>query len=168
MGVSARSKRAGELIHASADKVNSRCLHKSIKCVYQLREGIRRDEMAAQIEKPPITTDALREALKADGWHIETEGYTWKQSGVDWWAWKVFDGFPDCTSNEKPPHVAFLPWVVASDGHTFRSVQFTVTGEVRDRWVEFQVYSVQMDDALEALPRAVNILRAAWVAAASV
>src|SRR6185503_21201920 len=114
-----------------------------------------------------ITPDSLRETLKVDGWHIETHGYEWKRTGVSWWAWKVFDGFPDCTSNEKPPHVAFIPWDVTSGDHRFRSVQFTVTGEVHDRWVELQVYSIQMDEALEALPRAVGILRVAWHAAAS-
>ena len=114
-----------------------------------------------------MTADELREALKADYWRIETEGYTWKRTGVDWWAWKVFEGFPDCTSNEKPPHVEIIPWVVTSAGHTVRSVQLTVTGEVRDRWVNLEVYSVQMDEALDALPRAINILRAAWTAAAS-
>ena len=115
-----------------------------------------------------MTTDQLRDALKADDWRIETEGYTWKRTGVGWWAWKVFEGFPDCTSNEKPPHIAILPWVVTSSDHTFRSVQFTVTGEVRDRWVEFQVHSVQLDETLEVLPRAVAILKAAWNTAAKV
>lgn len=111
--------------------------------------------------------DELRAALLADGWRIETHGYEWKNTGVAWWAYKTFEGFPDCTSNEKPPHVAIIPWEVTSSDHVFRTVQFDVAGEVRDRWVQFQVYSVQMDEAIEALPRAVNILRSAWNAAAT-
>lgn len=31
-----------------------------------------------------MTPDELRDALKADGWRIETDGYQWKRTGVEW------------------------------------------------------------------------------------
>src|SRR5688572_2913525 len=85
-----------------------------------------------------MSTDELRNALIADGWRTEKYGYEWRHTGVDWWAWRQFDGFPDCTSNEKPPHVAIIPWTHTSQDHTFRTVQLTVTGEVGgNQWIEF-------------------------------
>jgi hypothetical protein len=122
---------------------------------------------AIQQEVKEMGPNELKEALRLDGWRIEKHGYEWRRTGVDWWAWKVFDGFSDCTSNEKAPHVALIPWSISSSDHRFRSVTFQVTGEVHGgQWVEFQAYNVQMDNVLEALPHAVNILRAAWSAAA--
>ncbi|HEX2882781.1 MAG TPA: hypothetical protein VHO25_24850 [Polyangiaceae bacterium] len=114
-----------------------------------------------------IAPDQLRAALQADGWRIEKHGYEWKKTGVDWWAWKVFDGFPDCTSNEKPPHVAIIPWVLTSQDHKFSSVQIQVSGEVGgNQWVQFQAYSISMGQAQTVLPRTVDTPRAAWSAAA--
>lgn len=131
-----------------------------------MREG---SELAMTTRNREVETtpDELRVALKADDWRIEKHGYEWKRTGVDWWAWKVFDGFPDCTGNEKPPHVAIIPWVLTSQDHKLFSVQIEVSGEVGgNQWVQFQAYGIPMVKALTALPRTVDILRAAWSAAA--
>lgn len=114
------------------------------------------------------TPKQLKEILTADGWRVEWHGYEWKHMGVEWWAWKTFEGFADCSSNEKPPHIAIFPWEHADRVRPWRSVEFEVTGEVgHDHWVTLKVYSVTMDEAVAVIPRATEILRAAWNAAAA-
>lgn len=111
--------------------------------------------------------EQLKNTLVANGWQIETHGYEWKRTGVDWWAWKHYDGMAECTSNEGPPHIAIIPWEMASDP-VRRSVEIEITGEVgNDHWLTLKTYSVEMDRALEVLPRATRVLIEAWNAAAS-
>ena len=108
--------------------------------------------------------EELKAALLADGWRIERDGYQWRNSGVDWWAWKRFVETVDCQCNDKPPHIAILPW----HHEDRRSVEFSITGEVQGAlWVKLDVYSVAMDDAMATIESAKSILITAWNAAAS-
>jgi len=119
-----------------------------------------------------ITPETLKQTLAADGWRFAPEPHS---TGVGWYAYRnlnvpeLGEVVLDCTSNEKPPQVIIKPWEMERRGDTpYRSVEFSVAGEVGgDQWVTFKVYSVSMDDAIATIPRATEILLAAWNAAAA-
>lgn len=115
-----------------------------------------------------MTPDQLKAALRADGWRLEGRGLG-RNSGVPWYAWKRLQDAVDCTCNEKPPSLIVEPWEsIDGAGKAWRSVEIEITGEVRDTWVNFKAYSINMEDAMAELPRATAVLLAAWNAAAGV
>lgn len=111
-----------------------------------------------------MTPDELKKALNAAGWRFAAEH---SNTGVEWYAYKTLEAAADCLCNEKPPSLTLKPWSIARpDDAPYQSVEFTVTGEAgKDTWVTFKVYSIAMDRAIEMIPRATNILLAAWNAA---
>lgn len=113
-----------------------------------------------------MTINELRAALEADGWH--TSKQTFRDTGVDWYAWRRLAGAADCSCNEKPPSLIIIPYEFEHDGLRHSSVQFEVCGEAGDRWLKLQAYSVKTDEAITAMPRCADLLRAAWNAAVAV
>lgn len=113
-----------------------------------------------------MTPEKLKEILDANGWRF---GPLHEHTGVDWYAYKTLLSAVDCTSNEKPPGLILKPWNIERYGDAvLRSVEFVVTGEVGgDQWLQMKVYSVPMDQVIATIPRAFEILLAAWNAAAA-
>lgn len=108
-----------------------------------------------------MTLQELKEILGTNGWQFRTQQ---DHTGVDWYAYKPLLSATNCTSNESQPSVILTPWETGK----LRTVNFSVAGQVGgDYWVSIRVYSVPMDDAIAAMPRASEILLCAWNAAAA-
>lgn len=113
-----------------------------------------------------MTPAELKESLIAAGWTISIQP---RKTGCDWYAWaRKREGIPDCACNDKPPSFVVTPYAIDVNG-PWHSVEFSVCGELPNgRWVELKVYSVPMDEAMEAIDPARKALFAAWTAAVEV
>ena len=107
----------------------------------------------------------LKTQLARLGWRVSES--TMYQCG--WYAWVPIGDridWPDCTSNEKPQSFCIEPYEIDHLDKVHSSAQFRVCGEVNpDQWVDLRVYGVPMNECIEAIPAATEILKAAWTAA---
>ena len=107
----------------------------------------------------------LKTQLARLGWRISES--TMYQCG--WYAWALNGtrtDWPDCTSNERPPSFCIEPHEIEHLDLLHSSVEFRVRGEVNPgQWVDLRVYGVPMNECIEAIPGATEILKAAWTAA---
>lgn len=111
--------------------------------------------------------EQLKAKLQEAGWSIVKDAASTR--GVDWYAWIKQDGIPNCCTNEKPPIIVIYPWNLEVGGRQWDSVQFEIVGDAgNDSWYSLKAYSVPMDEAIETIPKASKILRAAWIAACEV
>lgn len=114
-----------------------------------------------------MTPDELKEKLIASGWAMGSQP---RETGCDWYAWaRNREGIPDCACNDKPPSFVLTPYHIDMRSSKWRSVEFSVCGEMPNgRWVDLRVYSVPMDEAMDAIEPARKALFAAWTAAVEV
>ena len=106
-----------------------------------------------------MTIEELKIKLIKLGWSFE-EG---RGTGVAWQAYKRFPNFNSCLLNDRPPAVILVPYEFPLDGRRFESIEFQITGQTQSgEWVNFKVYSVNIDEAIDKIPLAVDLLRAAW------
>jgi hypothetical protein len=114
-----------------------------------------------------MTTDieTLRADLAAAGWKF---GKPIKQTDVDWYAYQRLNDAVDCRCNDKPPSICLTPYAIKIGDRVFGSIELEVVGESASaRWLNLQVYSIPVKDAMKAIPECTEILRAAWNAAAA-
>ncbi len=83
---------------------------------------------------------------------------------VDWYAYKVFQGFKDCIANEKKPSVVVVAsHIVFGDGREHISCDVQVIGEVKkDQWVDFRFYSLKLDQFVKQHKVMIAKLKLAW------
>lgn len=83
---------------------------------------------------------------------------------VDWYAYKVFKGFKDCTANEKKPSVVVVAsYIKFDDGREHISCDVQVIGEVtKDQWVDFRFYSLNLDQFFKQYKGMIAKLKLAW------
>lgn len=119
-----------------------------------------------------MTPDELKQALTDAGWQISPS--TTRRDDVQWCAWLLSTStgraeLVDCTSNEKPPSLCIEPHELDHPSGVHRSVEFIIRGAVGEdgkHWLDLRVYSVPMDECMDTIPAAMNLLGAAWNAAA--
>ena len=105
----------------------------------------------------------LKAKLKEQGWRIAKSAIQDHINLADWYAWNpVRKSDRDCCSNNKPPVVTVDPF----EYQYFASAEIRLAGELPNgRWVDLRVYSIPMNEVMDALPNALLVLEAAWVAA---
>lgn len=108
-----------------------------------------------------ITDEVLHKKLEHDEWLFEKP---LSETGFNWQAYKRFDGFLDCSQNDRAPAVMVTPYRLEIKGvDTWCSVEISLTGQLPDgRWVNYKVYSIHSDEVFEYLPKAVDLLKTIW------
>lgn len=116
-----------------------------------------------------INLDELKSELESSGWRVEEKLFPDDSEQCRWYAWnpnRPID-WPDCECNDKPPAVRLHPSLFERRGSTHSGVQFELCGELHGRWHKLEMYSVRLDEAIEAIPSATAFLGAAWKAIAA-
>lgn len=108
--------------------------------------------------------EELKVKLQELGWSISYDGTSHRC--VDWFAWLRQNGIPDCGSNNSPPTIVIYPWDKEVWATQWSSVEFEIRGDTgNDSWYSLKAYNVPIDEAIETIPKASKVLRAAWAAA---
>lgn len=115
------------------------------------------------------TIDHLKAELQTAGWRFARNSDYPRTNNCDWYAWmpKRPQEWPDCECNDKPPAVSLHPFIFTMDGRTHDSCEFQLTGQMHGRWYTLKMYSVGIDEAMQAAPEAIASLGAAWKAIAA-
>lgn len=115
------------------------------------------------------TPSQLKTALQALGWTTSQNNLASPGNFCTWYAFppRSFRDTPSfCTCNNKPPGFMLQPHSVEMNGEAHSSVTFSLFGQIPNgRWVDFKVYSVDMEDALQEIGPARDVLFASWEAA---
>lgn len=112
----------------------------------------------------------LREALVEAGWRfakqVQSPG---SLNQCDWYAWlpERPSDWPDCECNDKPPSFCIEPSVYNLTGRLHASSEFQLRGEMHGQWYDLRMYSVPLDETMQAIPTALAHLGAAWRAIAA-
>lgn len=116
-----------------------------------------------------MTPENLKQALEAAGWQTSEQILRSAGNTVDWYAWppRSQRATPtNCACNDKPPSFVLEPFSFEMNAKFMSSVTFRLCGELPNgRWVDFKVYSVDMDEAMQEIEPAKAVLFAAWEAA---
>lgn len=111
----------------------------------------------------------LRHSLEALGWRTDEQHLVHSGNECRWYAWaprEMRKTPTDCACNDKPPSLAIEPFSFEMNGVQHSSVTFRLTGELpSSRWVDFRVYSVDMDECVQEIDAAKAVLLGAWEAA---
>lgn len=115
------------------------------------------------------TIEELKSELKDAGWRIDKKPTRSHMDRCDWYAWqpKRPDEWPDCDCNDKPPSLTLQPSCIEVNDRLHTSVEFDLCGEKHGRWHALKVYSIKLDEAMDAIPKATAHLGAAWKAIAA-
>lgn len=115
--------------------------------------------------------EKLRADLARAGWRIGRNSLSDNRNLVDWYAWhpKRPDDWPNCQYINKPPSLCIYPYAfnLPQQEKTFANVEVEVCGELAGRWYQLRSYSITAGEAMEALPRVIESLGAAWKAIAA-
>lgn len=115
------------------------------------------------------TLAKLRTDLEAAGWRFGRNGDYPRTNECEWYAWmpKRPADWPDCECNDKPPAVSLHPFLFTANGKTHDSSEFQLTGQMHGRWYTLKLYSVGLEEAMQAAPEAIASLGTAWKAMAA-
>jgi len=107
-----------------------------------------------------MNLEKLKKFLESEGWAISLNQFG---HGVDWYAWKRFEGFKDCLCNERPPSVCIKPAKIELKERVYYAASIEVIGEVsHNNWINFQFYSLSFEEIKKDREKLVNKLRVAW------
>ena len=114
----------------------------------------------------PMTLNDLEAELESMGWMI-SEAPKWRETGVDWYAWKrITEDSPECSHNEKKPGIAIYPWRAEHAGGTVESVELELIAASRfgeaEQWWKLVAYEIRWKELLPRLPALEAALTAAW------
>ena len=113
--------------------------------------------------------ETLKSELESAGWHVGKKLFHDDSERCHWYAWNPTrpTDWPDCECNDKPPAISLHPSSFEINGATHSGVQFELCGELHGRWHKLKMYSVSLDESIEAIPSATAFLGAAWKAIAA-
>lgn len=113
----------------------------------------------------------LKKTLKDLGWRIENNSLADRLNEATWYAWlpnRTNLGWSNCECNNKPPTLVIKPYQInlsyPNKDIYSKSVEFTLTGEVKGNWHTLTIYGVPFDQAVEKIPFAIKQLGNAWTA----
>lgn len=115
------------------------------------------------------TIEELKAELKTAGWRFAKKPMLSPLDRCDWYAWmpKRPADWPDCDCNDKPPSLTLHPSCIEINDRLHTSVEFDLCGEKHGRWHALKVYPINLDEAIDAIPKATQHLGAAWKAIAA-
>lgn len=113
----------------------------------------------------PMTLNDLEAELESMGWMI-SEVPKWRETHVDWYAWKrITEDAPECAYNEKKPGIALYPW--RDEDHATRTgieIELIAARRLGDaeQWWKLMAYEIPWHEVLSRLPALEAALTAAW------
>ena len=114
--------------------------------------------------------EELRDRLQALGWRISKNQLRAEYNEANWYAWlpdRAELSLPHCECNDKPPSFCIEPSVYNLTGRLHASSEFQLRGEMHGQWYDLRMYSVPLDETMQAIPTALAHLGAAWRAIAA-